>query len=129
MISPKNMPPVAADSERAIELAAMRVRDKSHSFIFDEIYHRSFIEYVPNQVIDGVEVEEQVNGVEAVISDESSDIEYVSDSDSDSYVDDDDDAKKYTVITPNYNNSLTYKYMKLTFYESSPLCLIVVLYL
>ena len=51
-----------------------------------------FIEYDPNQVIDVVEVEEEVNGVEAVSSDESSDIEYVSDSDCDSDVDDDDDA-------------------------------------
>ena len=39
IISLENMPPVAADSETAIELAAMRVSDKSYSFIFNEIYH------------------------------------------------------------------------------------------
>ena len=48
VISPENMPPAAANSGTAIELAAMRVSDKSHSFIFDEIYRRSFIEYDPN---------------------------------------------------------------------------------
>ena len=83
------MLPAATNSGTAIELAAMRVSDKSHSFIFDEIYRRSFIEYDPSQIIDVVEVEEEVNGVEAVSSDESSDVEYLSDSDVD---DDDDDA-------------------------------------
>ena len=83
------MPLVAADTETAIELAAMRVSDKSHSFIFDEIYCRLFIEYDPNQVIDVVEVEEEVDGVEAVSSDESSDIEYLSDSNVDNDGDDD----------------------------------------
>ena len=83
------MPLVAADTETAIELAAMRVSDKSHSFIFDEIYCRLFIEYDPNQVTGMVEVEEEVDGVEAVSSDESRNIEYVSDSDVDNYDDDD----------------------------------------
>ena len=63
------MPPVAADSETAIKLAVMRVSDQSHSFIFNEIYRQSFIEYDPNQLIDVVEVEVEVNGVEAVSSD------------------------------------------------------------
>ena len=81
------MPPSGVDSETAIELAAMRISDKSHSFIFDEIYRRSFLEYDPNQIIDVVEVEEVGNEVEAVSSDESSNDEYFSDSDND-----DDDA-------------------------------------
>ena len=87
IISPENMPPAAVDSETAIKLAAMRVSDESHSFIFDEIYRRLFIEYDLNQINDVVEVEEVVNEVEAVSSDESSNGVYFSDSD-----DDDDDA-------------------------------------
>ena len=85
IISPENMPPVGADSGTAITLAVMRISDESQSFIFDEIYRRSFIEYDPNQVIDVVEV---VNEVEAIISDESSNGENLSDSDNE----DDDDA-------------------------------------
>ena len=87
IISQENMPPPGVDSETAIELAAMRISDKSHSFIFDEIYRRSFLEYDPNQIIDVVEVEEVGNEVEAVSSDESSNDEYFSES-----ADDDDDA-------------------------------------
>ena len=83
IISPDNMPPATTDLGTAIKLAAMRVSDESHSFIFDEIYPRLFIEYDPNQIIDVVEV---VNEVEAVSSDESSNGEYLRDSD------DDDDA-------------------------------------
>ena len=79
-ISPENMSPAGADTGTAIALAAMRISDESHSFIFDEIYRRSFMEYNPNQVIDVVEV---VHEVEAVSSDESSNGENLSDSDDD----------------------------------------------
>ena len=54
-ISPGNMPPTSANSEAATENNAMRVTDKSHSFIFDEIYRCSFIEYDPNQIINMLE--------------------------------------------------------------------------
>ena len=72
IISPENMPPAAADSGTAINVAAMRASDEWHSFIFDEIYCWLFIEYDPNQIIDVIEV---VNEVKTVSSDESNDRE------------------------------------------------------
>ena len=51
-ISPRNMPPSSCNTVSAMNNNAIKVGDKSHSFIFDEIYRRSFLEYDPDQIID-----------------------------------------------------------------------------
>ena len=62
-ISPGNIPPVGYDSESAMKNNTMKVSDKPHSFIFNEIFCCSFIE----------EKEQQQEGWLYLVSDDSSD--------------------------------------------------------